>query len=252
MTLPLKEMVALVTGAAGGIGAATALRLARDGADIVLNHFQTPQAAETLAAEIKALSRRVLIQDADVGSEAQVLAMFQAIDAHFGRLDILVSNAGITHAKDIFETSLDDWDRVIRTNLTGGFLTARAAMERMRRQGSGNIVLMGSIVGHQGALKGHVAYGASKGGLHTMAKTLARTGASLGIRVNAVAPGIVETDLLQSTHGRAGVKELKTRVPLDTLASVGDVANAVAWLVGPDSRHVTGAVLDINGGLLMR
>jgi 3-oxoacyl-[acyl-carrier protein] reductase len=244
--------VALVTGAATGIGAATAVALASDGFDVIVNHLDTPAEARNVAADIMALGRRALVHAADVGDEAAVTAMFEAMDAGFGRLDLLVANAGITRALDIFETSLADWDAVIRTNLTGSFLTCREAMRRMRTARRGNIVIMGSVVGHQGALKGHVAYAATKAGLHGMAKTLARTGAPLGIRVNAVAPGIVETELLAGTHGAAGIADLQTRVPLGVLASPGDVAEAVCWLASDRASHVTGTVLDINGGMLMR
>ena len=252
MALPLTGQVALVTGAAGGIGRAVALRLASAGANIVINHFDTPDTAEDLARAIESLGRKTLVIAADVGDEVAVDGLFQRIDQTFGRIDILVANAGITRALDIFETSLADWDSVIRTNLTGTFLTARQAMLRMRTAGRGNVVILGSVVGHQGALKGHIAYGATKAGLHGMAKTLARTGATIGIRVNAVAPGIVDTELLSSTHGAAGIAELRMRVPLGTLASVEDVAEAVLYLAGPASGHVTGTVLDVNGGMLMR
>jgi 3-oxoacyl-[acyl-carrier protein] reductase len=251
-TLGLSGQTALVTGAAGGIGSAVALALARAGADITINHFETPEAAETLADDIRRLGRRAFVAAADVGDESAVAAMFRDIDQAFGKLDILIANAGITRPLDIFDTSLADWNAVLRTNLTGTFLTAREAMIRMRGAGQGAIVIMGSVVGHQGALKGHVAYGATKAGLHGMAKTLARTGAPLGIRVNAVAPGIVDTQLLANTHGAAGIAELKTRVPLGELASVEDVAEAVLYLVGPAGRHIIGTVLDVNGGMLMR
>ncbi len=248
----LSGQTALVAGAVGGIGRAVALTLARAGADIAINHFKTPATAEALADDIRGLGRRALVVAADVGDESAVAGMFRAIDEAFGKLDILVANAGITRPLDIFDTSLVDWNAVLRTNLTGTFLTAKEAMIRMRGAGRGAIVIMGSVVGHQGALKGHVAYGATKAGLHGMAKTLARTGAPLGIRVNAVAPGIVDTDLLMNTHGTAGIAELKTRVPLGELASVEDVAEAVLYLVGPAGRHITGTVLDVNGGMLMR
>jgi 3-oxoacyl-[acyl-carrier protein] reductase len=248
----LSGQTALVTGAAGGIGCAVALTLARAGANIAINHFETPGAAEALADDIRRLGRRALVVAADVGDESAVAGMFRAIDEAFGRLDILIANAGITRPLDIFDTSLADWNEVLRTNLTGTFLTAKEAMIRMREAGQGAIIIMGSVVGHQGALKGHVAYGATKAGLHGMAKTLARTGAPLGIRVNAVAPGIVDTDLLINTHGAAGIVELKARVPLGELASVEDVAEAALYLVGPAGRHITGTVLDVNGGMLMR
>jgi NAD(P)-dependent dehydrogenase (short-subunit alcohol dehydrogenase family) len=253
MSRPLLGQVALVTGAATGIGAATARALAAAGADVVVNHLDTPDAAEAVAAEVRAAGRRALVHAADVGDEKAVDGLYRAIDETFGRFDILVANAGIARAEDIFETSLESWNAVLRTNLTGVFLTAKQAMIRLRDQGrGGRVVVMGSVVGHQGALKGHVHYAATKAGLHGFAKTLARTGAPFGVTVNAVAPGIVETEMLRGTHGEAGIAALKTRVPLDALANPEDVAAAVLYLACPSGRHVTGAVIDVNGGLLMR
>lgn len=244
------QRVALVTGAAGDIGRATTLALARHGYDVCINHFRTGAAAEAVAAEVHALGRRCLVVEADVGDEADVAAMFATLDSALGRLDLLVNNAGIARPEDIFETSLASWNEVLRTNLTGAFLCARAAMERMRAQRSGSIIQMASVVGHQGALKGHVHYGASKSGLIGLTKSLARTAAPLGIRVNAVAPGIVDTEMLRATHGEAGIAELKTRVPLGMLATTEDVAEAVLYLAS--AEHITGTVLDVNGGMLMR
>jgi 3-oxoacyl-[acyl-carrier protein] reductase len=244
--------VALVTGAAGGIGRATALALAQAGYEVCLNHLTTSQACERVAAEIRALGRHALVVEADVGDEAAVAAMFTTLDAGLGRIDVLVNNAGIARAETIFETSLASWNDVIRTNLTGAFLCARAAMERMRVQRSGVIIQMSSVVGHQGALKGHVHYGATKAGLIGLTKSLARTAAPLGIRVNAVAPGIVDTEMLHATHGDAGIADLKSRVPLGTLATPADVAAAVVYLSSDAARHITGTVLDVNGGMLMR
>lgn len=248
----LAGRVALVTGAAGGIGSAVARALAREGAHVVVNHLDTPEAAQAVAAEIRALGCEALVAAADVGDEAMVEAMFRALDERFGRIDILVNNAGIARPEDIFETSLESWNAVLRANLTGPFLCARAAMLRMRAQGEGRIVQIGSVVGHQGALKGHVHYGTSKAGLHGFTKTLARTGAALGITVNAVAPGIVATEMLERTHGEAGIAALRKLVPLDDLATPDDVAAAVVFLCGEGGRHITGAILDVNGGMLMR
>jgi 3-oxoacyl-[acyl-carrier protein] reductase len=244
--------VALVTGAAGGIGGATAIAMARAGYDVCLNHLETRAVADSVADHIKAFGRRALVIEADVGDEVAVAAMFGTIDTAFGRIDVLVNNAGIARAEDIFETSLDSWNDVIRTNLTGAFLCARAAMARMRAQRSGVIIQMSSVVAHQGALKGHVHYGATKAGLIGLTKTLARTAAPLGIRVNAVAPGIVDTEMLHATHGDAGIADLKTRVPLGALATPEDVAAAVVYLASDSARHITGTVLDVNGGMLMR
>lgn len=248
----MAQRVALVTGAAGGIGAACANALAIAGYDVCINHFGTPDTAETVATDVRATGRQALVIDCDVGDEPSVEAMFKAVDRAFGRLDVLVNNAGIARAEDIFETSLDSWNAVLRTNLTGAFLCARAAMIRMRTQGSGRIIQMSSVVAHQGALKGHVHYGASKAGLIGLTKSLARTAAIHGITVNAVAPGIVETDMLHATHGDAGIAELKARVPLNALAMPDDIAAAVVYLASDAARHITGAVLDINGGLMMR
>jgi 3-oxoacyl-[acyl-carrier protein] reductase len=249
--------VALITGAAGGIGRATVLALARAGYDVCINHYATGHtatgpAAESLAVEVRALGCRALVVDADVGDELAVTAMFAAADALLGRLDLLVNNAGIARPEDIFETSLASWNEVMRTNLTGAFLCARAAMQRMRIQRSGCIIQMSSVVAHQGALKGHVHYGAAKAGLIGLTKSLARTAAPLGIRVNAVAPGIVDTEMLQATHGAAGIADLKSRVPLGSLATPEDVAAAVLYLASDGARHITGTVLDVNGGMLMR
>jgi 3-oxoacyl-[acyl-carrier protein] reductase len=249
--MTLHNRIALVTGAAGAIGAATARALAAAGADVVVNHLGTPEAAEAVASEIRALGRRALAVDADIGDEAAVERLFAACDGGLGSLDTLVNAAGIARPEDIFETSLDSWNAVIRTNLTGPFLTCRAAMTRMRAKGRGRIVNLGSVVGHQGALKGHVHYGASKAGLHGLTRTLARTAAAHGITVNAVAPGIVDTPMLHATHG-AGVADILARVPTGRLVSADAVAAAVVYLCSEAAAEITGAVLDINGGLLMR
>ncbi len=244
--------VAIVTGAASGIGRATAIALARAGYDIAVNDLASNAACDEVVSQIGAVGRRAVPVYGDVGCEDAVEAMFQAIDSAFGRLDLLVNNAGIARAETIFETSLASWNEVLRTNLTGAFLCARAAMTRMRAQGSGVIIQMSSVVAHQGALMGHVHYGASKAGLIGLTKSLARSAAPLGIRVNAVAPGIVDTAMLRETHGEAGIADLKARVPLGMLATPDQVAAAVVFLASDAARHITGTVLDVNGGMLMR
>jgi 3-oxoacyl-[acyl-carrier protein] reductase len=253
VTGPDDRRVALVTGAGGAIGRACAIALARDGCDVAVNGLASDPDVEDTCAAVRATGQTTLRVDADVGDEAQVTAMFAEIDRAFGRIDVLVNNAGITRAEDIFETSLASWQAVLRTNLTGAFLCAKAAITRMRVAGrGGRVIQMTSVVAHQGALKGHVHYAASKAGLIGLTKTLARTGAPHAITVNAVAPGIVDTDLLHDTHGQEGVEALRARVPLGTLATPYDVAAAVAYLASPAARHVTGAVLDVNGGMVMR
>ncbi len=248
----LQGQVALVTGAAGGIGSATALALARAGADIVINHHGTPAPAEMLAEQVRTLGRTALICGANVADEGEVEQMFADIDAKFGAIHILINNAGIARPETIFEMSLDSWNEVMRTNLTSVFLCCRAAMLRMRAARYGRIVQVGSVVGHQGALKGHIHYATSKAGMLGFTKTLARTGATLGITVNLVAPGIVRTPMLEETHGEAGIAELRKAVPMDDLATPEDVAAAILFLCGPGGRHITGTTIDINGGMVMR
>lgn len=242
----------LVTGAAGAIGHACVLALARDGCDVTINHLGTPEEAAAVAREVAALGRKSLVVEADVSEEASVEAMFARHEAAFGGIDVLLNNAGITRDEDVFSTTLESWNRVLSVNLTGAFLCARAAMVRMAARRCGRIIQMTSVVAHQGALKGHVHYAASKAGLVGLTKTLARTGAPLGVTVNAVAPGIVDTPMLSATHGEVGIAQLLERVPLAALATPDDVAAAVAWLASDGARHVTGAVIDVNGGMLMR
>jgi NAD(P)-dependent dehydrogenase (short-subunit alcohol dehydrogenase family) len=247
----ITNQIALVTGASRGLGRGIALVLAEQGADVVVNYRSARQEAEEVAGEIRALGRRALVARADVSREADVRRLFARIKRECGRLDILVNNAGTTQAQDIFATSLADWERIIRTNLTSCFLCSKAALELMRRQKSGRIVNISSIVGHQGALFGHVHYAATKAGMLGMTKTLARTGAPLGINVNCVAPGIIATELLEQTHGRKGVAKLTATVPLG-LGTPRDIGLAVAFLCGEGGRYITGATLDVNGGLYFR
>lgn len=242
--LDLSGKIALVTGAAQGLGRATAETLAGCGAQVIVNHLNQPDVAELLAKE---LGKGAWAVQADVSSEAEVDRLFETIRQRCGRLDILVNNAGTAKSQDIFETSLEDWTQVLNTNLTSCFLCSRRAMEFMREQRSGRIVNISSVVAHRGALFGHVHYAATKSGILGFTKTLARTGAPLGINVNAVAPGIIETELLRRTHGDDGVADLAKTIPLG-LGHPSDVGNAVAFLCAEASRYITGATLDVNGG----
>jgi 3-oxoacyl-[acyl-carrier protein] reductase len=248
MTTPdfrLDRRIALVTGAGRGIGAAIARALAGAGATVVVNDL------DRAAAERSAAACGGWAFAADAADEPAVDSLFDAIAARHGRLDILVNNAGTTRDETIFDTTLASWNEILRVNLTSAFLCSRRAMTMMRDQRHGRIVLLGSVTGHQGALYGHLHYATTKAGLHGFAKTLARTGAPLGITVNAIAPGIVETELLAATHGADGVATLAKMVPLG-LAAPEDVAAMAVYLASDAARHVTGAVLDINGGMHMR
>ena len=247
----LKGKVALVTGSSRGIGRGIALALAEAGADVIINCMGNVAAAEEVAEKISAMGRKALVVKANVSEADQVKELFDKIMAEFGRLDILVNNAGTSQDKDIFEMTYEDWDRIIKTNLTSGMLCSKAAMEIMREQNSGRIIFISSVVGERGALFGHIHYAATKSGQIGITKTLARTGAKHNITVNAIAPGLIRTELLVQTHGVEGVEELGASIPLG-LGKIEDVGAAAVFLASDEACYVTGATLDVNGGANFR
>ena len=246
----LHDKIALVTGAAQGLGKGIALTLAEAGADIIVNDLKADERTDQLQEELKQLGVLVHIMEADVSREEAVQELFQEIESDYGKLDILVNNAGTAQAQDIFEISLSEWDRIIQTNLTSCFLCSQAAVKLMKNKGFGRIVSISSVVGLQGALYGHVHYAASKSGMLGFTKTLARTVAPFGITVNAVAPGVIQTELLQKTHGAEGIEKLADNVPLG-MGKPEDVGYAVAFLCSEEARYLTGATIDVNGGMYM-
>lgn len=247
----LDGKIALVTGGSSGLGAATAKILSGCGARVVINYLDHANDAQLLADELRENGGLVDILPGDVSSEESVLEIFARIRESHGKLDILVNNAGIARQQDIFDTALQDWNEVMDVNLTGCFLCCREAMKMMRVQSAGRIVNISSVVAHQGSLYGPVHYAASKSGMLGLTKTLARTAAPFGVTVNAVAPGIIATDLLYKTNGRATVDDLARKVPLG-LGLPRDVGLAVAFLASDAARYITGATLDVNGGMYLR
>lgn len=247
----LKGKVALVTGSSRGIGRGIALALAEAGADVVVNCMGNVDAAEEVAEKIRAFGRKALVVKANVSEADQVKMLFDKVVEEFGRLDILVNNAGTSQDKDIFEMTYEDWDRIIKTNLTSGMLCSKAAMEIMKEQKSGRIMFISSVVGERGALFGHIHYAATKSGQIGITKTLARTAAKYHITVNAIAPGLIRTELLVQTHGEEGVEELGASIPLG-LGKIEDVGAAAVFLASDEACYVTGATLDVNGGANFR
>ncbi len=243
--------IVLVTGAARGLGRGIALNLAQSGAIVFANVRAESADAVSLKNELRSFSAESRLIVADVSIPEDVDEMFTTINQDIGRLDILVNNAGITQDKDIEEMTLEDWQRVLDVNLTSNYLCSKKAFELMKRHRWGRIIQISSMVGHQGALFGHVHYAATKSGQLGFTKTLARTGAKYGITVNAIAPGIIETDMLKEVHGPKKIAELEAKVPLG-LGKVEDIANAVHFLVSDEAGYITGATLDVNGGMLMR
>ncbi len=251
MTASLQGKLALVTGAGRGIGRGIALVLAEHGATLALNDLPGSADLAATVAEVAALGAKAQPFPADVSTEEGVRGLLADVERTCGSLDLLVNNAGISQAKDIFALSLEEWNRVLTINLTSCFLCSKHALERMKQRGSGRIVNISSVVAHQGALYGHVHYAASKSGMLGFTKTLARTAAPFGVTVNAVAPGIIDTELLQNTLGNGTASKLAQEVPLG-LGTVRDVGLAVAFLCGEGGRYITGTTLDVNGGLYLR
>lgn len=248
----LNGKVALVTGASRGLGKGIALALANAGADIIVNYLSNKKEAEAVSKMIKQMGKNVLTVQADVSKEQAVKQMFSQVYEEFGRLDILINNAGTTKAQDITQTSLEEWDNILRINLTSNFLCSKCAVEIMKEQKiKGRIIQISSIVGQRGALFGHVHYASTKSGQIGFTKTLARTLATDGITVNAVAPGIIATELLYKTHGEDDVEQLSQSVPLG-LGSIEDIGAAVVFLSSDEARYITGATLDVNGGMYLR
>ena len=247
----LAGQVALVTGAGRGIGAAIARSLARAGAHVVVNDLDATSGRHTTDRVVAEGGNAIYLQ-ADVSSQSSVESLFEATVQWQHHLDILVCNAGITNSANIFTISLEEWEAVLRTNLTGAFLCAKYGMQLMQHQGSGGrLIFLGSGVAHQGALLGHVAYAASKGAIHSLAKTLARTGAPMKITVNVIAPGLTDTELLRATHSDSDIRSIEATVPLG-IGSPDDIGAAAVYLASQAAQHVTGITLDVNGGQIIR
>jgi 3-oxoacyl-[acyl-carrier protein] reductase len=244
----LKDRVALVTGASQGIGRATAIALAAAGAKVVCA-ARNLEKLEAVVAEIGHADREARAIQLDVAQPDQVKAAFKEISERFGRLDILVNNAAITRDGLALRMKQDDWDAVIRTNLTGAHFCIQQAMGIMLRQRSGRIINITSVVAEMGNA-GQANYVAAKAGLIGLTKAIAIEIASRGVTVNAVAPGFITspmTDPLPQTVKDA----MLTRVPLGRMGTDADVAAAIVFLASDEAGYITGHVLDVNGGLYM-
>jgi 3-oxoacyl-[acyl-carrier protein] reductase len=246
--LELKGKIALVTGAAQGIGRSVALLLAQKGVDIVISDINLEKAEET-AKEVEALGRKVMAIRADVANTKDVERMVEAILERFGQIDILVNNAGIARDKLILRMTEEDWDAVLNVNLRGTFNCTKAVIRHMSKQRKGKIVNIASVVGEMGNV-GQANYSASKAGVIGFTKTIAREFAQRGINVNAVAPGYIETPMTEALPEKVK-EELRRMIPLERLGRPEDVAQAVLFLVSEASSYITGQVLNVNGGIYM-
>jgi 3-oxoacyl-[acyl-carrier protein] reductase len=239
--------VALVTGASRGIGRAIAVRLAEQGATVVA--AARGDHANDCAADLTARGLKADALSLDVTDSAALEGVPAGIVARHGRLDILVSNAGITRDQLLMRMKREDWDAVIATNLTATFVLTQAAMRPMLKQRGGRIVAVSSVVGQMGNA-GQTNYAASKAGLIGFAKALAREVASRAITVNVVAPGMVDTDMTRAINEKAQV-DWAAQIPLGRLGTVDDVAAAVCFLASDEAAYITGHVLAVNGGMYM-
>lgn len=246
--MSLTNKVALVTGAAQGIGRDIALALAQDGADLAICDVNL-EAAQKTAADIEALGRKALALKTNVAASAEVTAMVDQTVEKFGRIDILVNNAGITRDGLILRMKDEDWDLVMSINLKGAFLCTKAALKFMTKQRSGTIINIASIVGAMGNA-GQANYVASKAGLIGLTKTIAREYANRGITANAVAPGFIETAMTQALPENVRT-DLANQIPMGKLGTPEDVANAVRFLASSHASYITGQVIHVNGGMYM-
>lgn len=240
--------IALVTGAARGLGQAIALKLAGGGADLALCDLNAEWLEET-AGKVKELGRRVECYSVDVSNGDAVNTTVKAVEKDFGQIDVLVNNAGITKDGLLLRMSEDDWDAVLNVNLKGVFLFTKAAMRGMMKKRSGSIVNIASIIGMIGNA-GQANYAASKGGVIAFSKTVARELASRGVRCNAVAPGFISTAMTDALPEEVRQKML-TNIPLNRFGTPDDVANVVAFLAGDAAGYVTGQVISTCGGMVM-
>jgi NAD(P)-dependent dehydrogenase (short-subunit alcohol dehydrogenase family) len=241
------SFVALVTGSGRGIGRATAASLLARGARVVINDLDADRAIAT-AGELGANAVAI---PADVSSKISVSEMVNAIVERFGRLDVLVNNAGMDHAAPITDIEEDEWDRFMAVNLKSVYLCSRAVLPAMIERQWGRIVNVSSLVARQGALNGGIHYATTKAGMLGFTRTLARQVAKHGITVNAVAPGVIDTELIRENVAPATREQLIKAIPLGRIGTIKNVGDTIAFLASDEAEYITGATIDINGGLWM-
>ncbi len=246
-----KDKVAVVTGAATGIGRAAAVGFAREGAAVVIVDIDK-QLGESVANEIRETDSEVLLSITDVADEKAVRTMVENVIARWGHLDILINNAGIYYQGDVTATSLDTWNKIMAVNLTGAFLCTKYAVPAMAQRSGGVVINISSEAGLVG-IKGQVVYNVSKGGMIALTRSCAVDLANQGIRVNCVCPGTTDTPLVRAAVNRApdptgARRALEERRPLNRLGTPEEIASAILYLASDEVGYATGAILSVDGG----
>ncbi|PYM96669.1 MAG: 3-oxoacyl-[acyl-carrier-protein] reductase [Candidatus Rokuibacteriota bacterium] len=247
--MKLKGRTALVTGGSRGIGRAIALALAQEGADVAVNYVSSEGAAKEVGEEIRKMGRVSILAQADVGDYPDTFRMAQDVMKEFGHLDILVNNAGINSDKTFVKMDHASWRKVLAINLDGVFNCTKVFIDQMLKQEYGRVVNITSVIGQIGNF-GQANYAASKAGVAAFTKSLAKELAGKGITVNAVAPGFIETEMVQGIPDKVRDR-LLSQIPLKRFGTAAEVGRAVVYIVSSDGDYITGAELSINGGLLM-
>lgn len=242
---------AIVTGGSRGIGRAAALALGRQGANVCINYRVDQSDANEIVNELISMGMQAFAYEADVSNKSQVERMFATVKEHWGRLDILVNNAGVLEYSEVGKLTEDQWDRIVNTNLKGEFLCAQEAVKQMKEVKWGRIINIASVIPSSlGGKENEIAhYSASKGGIIGLTKSLAIEVAKFGITVNAVAPGLIETNMASKLTGNEEMKDyLLLRIPKGRFGKPEDVASAVAFLASDEADYLTGVVLNVDGG----
>ncbi len=244
--------VALVTGGSRGIGASCALLAAQQGWSVAVNYTQNSLAADEVVRQIRAAGGTAMAVQADVGDEAQIKKMFETVDAKLGRLSALVNNAGVVDMPQrVDEMTVERLDRMFRINITGSFICAREAVRRMstKHGGSGGVIVnLGSAAARLGSPGQYVDYAAAKGAIDVFTLGLGKEVAAEGIRVNAVRPGLIDTEIHASGGLPNRARELAHFVPMQRPGTAEEVARAIVWLMSDDASYTTGSVIDVTGG----
>ena len=247
--MKLTDKVAVVTGASRGFGRAIALAFAREGADVAVNDLSLEQ-VQKVSDEVIGLGRDSIAIEADVSNQGQVNRMIEQVMTKFKRIDILINNAGIGSLSSLFEVTEEEWDRMMNVNLKGVFNCSRVVLKSMMEQHYGKIVNIGSVAGKMGGVLIGPHYAASKAAVICLTKSMAKLAASYGVNVNTISPGAMDTDF-SKPYPKDKRAALIKAIPLGKMGTPDDIAEATVFLVSDAAGYITGANLDINGGLLM-